>query len=268
MAGNTCPKCGASVSPTDLQCLDCGADLAEVRRKAREQLQEQSVSARTGSSEEPKVAVRSAAAAGRALPGETSKETRLKVFDQQEAEARKREVGAALVLAVVALGAGVVLLLVGLSRMSSVGWGEVFGVRLPDLRSFGGLVGPRVVALVLTALGLAGLLIGIGMFVRRSLAIAAIRNVEAGEKPEIVGLNAPLQIGLLLLAVFCPPAGLVLGIILRLSKDSDVAGFGGMLIWVSLGVIVLLAVNMLYGLLGEVAARQAPNPGGNIVKDT
>jgi hypothetical protein len=251
-----------------VQCLDCGADLVEARRKEREQLQEQSVAGRTGSSEETKVAIRSAAAAGRALPGESSKETRLKIFDKQEAEARKQEVGAALVLAVIALGAGLALLGVGLSRMSSIGWGEVFSLRLPDLRSLGGLVDSRLVAIVLVGLGLGGVLVGVGMLIRRGLALAAVRSVEAGEKPEIVGLNAPLQIGLLLVAVFCPVAGLVLGIILRLSKDSDVAGFGGMMIWISLGVIALLAINMLYGLLAEVATRRAPNPGGNIIKDT
>ena len=268
MAGNTCPKCGAKVNPTDMQCMDCGADLAEVRRKAREQLQQQSVAGRTGSSDEPKVAVRSAASAGRALPGESSKDTRLRVFDKQEAEVLKSEAGAALVVAIIAAVAGLGLLAVGLSRMKNLGFGEVFGLRPKDLQSFGGLVDARLIAIVLVGAGLAGVLIAVGMLIRRGLAVAAVRNVEAGEKPEIVGLNGPLQFGLLLLVVFCPPAGLILGIILKLSKDSDVAGFGGTMIWISVGVIVLLAANMLYTILAEVASRQAPNPGGNVIKES
>lgn len=267
MAGDTCPKCGANVSPTDVLCLDCGADLAQARRKAREALQDQSVAGRTGSNEEPKVAIRTAASAGRALPGESSKETRLKVFDKQEAEVLKGEVVAALVLAIIASLAGLGLLALGLSRMRAVGFGEVFGLRPKDLQTFGGLVDARLVALVLVLAGLAALLIGVGMFIRRALAAAAVRNVEAGEKPEIVGLNGPLQIGLLLLAIACPPAGLVIGIIMRLSKDSDVAGFGGTLIKISILVLVVVAANMLFGVLAELANRNAPVPGSSVLKD-
>jgi hypothetical protein len=248
--------------------MDCGADLAETKRQARAQLQDQSVAARTGSSDEPKVAIRSAASAGRALPGESSKETRLRVFDKQEAEVLKQEAGAALVLAILAAGAGVALLGLGLSRMSALGWGTVFGLRPADLQAFGGLVDSRLVALVLLGTGLAGALIAVGMFLRRGQAVQAVRDVEVGEKPEIVGLTAPLQGGLLLLAIFCPLAGLVLGILMKLSKDSDVATFGGTLIWLSLGIIVLLAGNMLYGKLTELAASPAPLPGGNVLKDT
>lgn len=260
MAENTCPKCGARVSPTDVQCLDCGADLAEARRRLREELQEQSVAARTGSAQEPEMAVRVAAAAGRAVAGETSKETRLRIFDQQEAEVLRAEAAAALVLAIIALLAGAALLGLGLLRMKTMGFATVFGLRPADLRSFGGLIDPRLIAIVLAGTGLGGLLTGIGLLVRRAQAATAVANVEAGEKPEIVGLNAALEIGLLLLVVFCPVGGLVLGIILRLSKDTDIAGFGGLMIWISLAVIVLALGNILYGYLVEVASRAKPAP--------
>ena len=247
--------------------MDCGADLSEARQKAKAALQDQSVAGRTGSSDEPKVAIRSAASAGRALPGESSKDTRLKVFDKQEAQVLKQDATTALVLAIIAALGGIGLLGAGLSKMKTLGFGEVFGLRPKDLQSFGGLVDARLLAIALTGLGLAALLIAVGMFIRRQLSVAAVRNVEAGEKPEIVGLNGALQIGLLLLAVFCPPAGIIIGIIMKLSKDSDVSGFGGTVIWISLGVIVVLAANMLIGLLSEVAARHAPNPGANVIKD-
>jgi hypothetical protein len=269
MAGKTCPKCGAPVSPTDVQCLDCGADLAEAKRKAREELQEQSVSGRTGStSDEPKVAIRSAASAGRALPGESSKETRLRVFDKQAAEVLKAEASAALVLALLAALAGLALLGMGLSRLSAQGLGTVFGLRPGDLQDFSGLVDTRLVTIVLVGGGLAAVLVGVGMFLRRAQAIQAVRDVEAGEKPEIVGLNAALEIGLLALAVFCPWAGIIIGIIMKLSKDTDVAGFGGTLIWISLGVVVLLGGNMLYGKLADIASHHVAAPGANIIKDT
>jgi hypothetical protein len=249
-------------------CLDCGADLGEARRKAREKLIDSSVAGRTGSSEEPKVAIRSAASAGRALPGESSKETRLRVFDKQAAEVLKGEASAALLLAIIAAVVGVGLLGSGLSRMSSVGWGTVFSLRPGDLQEFSGLADARLVALVLTGGGLAGVLIGVGMFLRRGQAVQAVRDVEAGEKPEIVGLNAALEVGLIALAVFCPVAGLVIGIIMKLSKDSDVASFGGLLIWISLAVVVLLGGNMLYGKLAEVAASHVAPAGGASVPET
>ncbi len=267
MASNTCPKCGSPVSPTDMQCMDCGADLAETRRKTREQLRQESVAGRTGSSDEPKVVARTAASAGRALPGESSKDTRLRVFDKQEAEVLKSEAGAALVLAIIAAVVGLALLALGLMRMKTGGWGEVFSVRPKDLQSFGGLVDARLIAIVLVGLGLGGVLIAVGMFIRWGRAGAAVRSVAAGEKPEIVGLNGALQVGLLLLAVFCPPAGLIIGIILKLSKDSDIAGFGGTMIWISIGVIVLVAANILYGSLAEGASRQAPNREVDVIRE-
>ena len=261
MAGNTCPKCGGSVSPTDVVCLDCGADLGEAKRKAREQLLSQSVAGRTGSSDEPKVAIRSAASAGRALPGESSKETRLRVFDQQAAEVLKSEASGALLLAIIAAIAGLGLLGSGLSRMSTVGWDTVFGLRPGDLQEFGGLMDARLVAIVLTGAGLAGVLIAVGMVLRRGQAVQAIRDVDAGEKPEIVGMNAALEVGLIALAVFCPLAGIIIGIIMKLSKDSDVAGFGGLLIGISLAVILLLGGNMLYGKLADLASKHAATMG-------
>ncbi len=266
MAENVCPKCGAIAQPTDTQCLDCGADLLEARLKQREQWQQQSVAGRTGASEELKIAGAGAAAAGRAVAGETSEETRLRVFDQQEAKKLQQEAAASLLLAIIALLAGLVLLGLGLMRMKTLGIGEVFGLRPVDLRTFGGLANPHLVALVLTGVGLGGLLAGIGLFLRWAACRRAVGDVERGEKPEIVGLNGLLAVGLLCLAVFCPPAGLILGIILRFSSDSDIAGFGGLLIWISLALILLVIGNMLYGRLAKVAASaQAGAASGKAV---
>ena len=36
MGTDICPSCGTIVQETDSHCMDCGADLAEARRKVRE----------------------------------------------------------------------------------------------------------------------------------------------------------------------------------------------------------------------------------------
>ena len=255
MAVDACPKCGARVAPSDTQCLDCGADLLAARRKLREQLQEQSLAGRTGIADGPRVAVGSLAGAGRAQPGESSKETRLRAFDQHSAEMLRQEAQASLVLALPALAVGIGLLVFGLLKMKGLGFGEVFGLRPGDLKTLGGLMDPRVVALALTTFGLGGVLVGAGLLVRVLGARQAIRDVAAGEKPELVGLNVFMQIGLMLLVVACPPLGLLLGILLRFSSDSDIAGYASLMIWISSAVILLIAANMLIAVIGQFAAR-------------
>ena len=261
MAADACPQCGARVAPTDTQCLDCGADLLATRRKLREELQEQSLAGRTGAADGPRVAVGSLAGAGRALPGESSKETRLRTFDRHSAEMLRREAQASLVLALPALAVGLGLLVFGLLKMKGLGFGEVFSLRPAVLRTFAGLGDPRLVALLLATFGLGAVLVGAGLLVRVFAARQAIRDVAAGEKPALVGFNVPMQIGLLLLAVSCPPLGLLLGILLRFSSDSDIAGCASLMIWISSAVILLIAANMLIGVIGQFAARHGSTAG-------
>jgi hypothetical protein len=258
MVQDFCPKCGAKTSPTDTQCLDCGADLQVERAKLRRNLHEQSVSGRTGKNDEPKIAVRSAASAGRAAPGESSKETRLKVFDKQAAEHLKEH---ALVCLALGIGSGVlglILLGVGLPRLSALGFAAVWGQALEGLYSFDTLFGPPVVAVDLTGIGLAGVLIGAGMLLRYVTARQAVRDVEAGEKPEIVALSLVLQLGLYALVIFLAPAALIIGFFLRTSQDTDMAGFGTQMIWLSLAVIALIVGDILIRRLVVTVGSDTP----------
>jgi hypothetical protein len=258
MVQDFCPKCGAKTSPTDTHCLDCGADLQAERRKLRQQLQEGSLSARSGQSDEPKVAMRNAASAGRAAPGESSKETRLRVFDKQAAEGLRVHALVCLCAGLASALAGILLLATGLPRMTALGFGEVFGRALSNLHAFATLSDASVVAIVLTGTGLGGLLTGVGLLLRAAAAHKAVKDVQAGEKPEIVGMSPALQIGLYCLAVFCPPVGLILGLVLRTTKDTDVAAFGGQMIWLSLAVMVVLVGEILITKL--VASLASNNP--------
>ena len=267
MVMDFCPKCGARTSPTDPACLECGVDLQEERRKLRSQLQEQSQTGRSGSSDEPKVVLRSAASAGRALPGESSKETRLKVFDKQAAEELKQGAVASIVIALVTLALGIVLIISGLGRGSGVGWGKVFTLRPSDLNDFAFFADSRVLALAVSGLGLGSFLIGVGLGIRVAASWQAILDVQAGEKPEIVGLNPCLQVGFLLLAVCCPPAGIIVAIILRLSKDTDTVAFAGTLLYLSLIVAaVLLGGICIAKIVGAIGHGPPPAAvGGNAV---
>jgi|LSQX01.2.fsa_nt_gb hypothetical protein len=262
MVMDFCPKCGARTSPTDITCLECGADLQAERKKLAGQLQEQSVTGRTGqnASDEPKVVLRSAAAGGRAAPGETSKETRLRVFDKQLAEDLKKETATMIVLALISLSVGLVLLIMGLGRASALGWGKVLSVRFSDLGSLAILADPRILALVITGVGAGGFLTGVGLGVRVAGAWRAVLDVQAGEKPTIVGLNVLLQIGLLVLTVFCPPIGIMLGIILRASKETETSSFGGLMIWIGLGVVALVLGSMLVHKLVELTSSGGTAP--------
>ena len=262
MVQDFCPKCGAKTSPTDTHCLDCGAELQAERAKMRRSLHEQSVTGRTGTSDEPKIAVRSAASAGRAAPGESSKETRLKVFDKQAAEHLKEH---ALICLALGIGSGVlglVLLGMGLPRLNAIGFGSVFGQALQGLYSFDTLFGPPVVAVDLAGIGLAGVLVGAGMLLRSLTARQAVRDVEAGDKPEIVALSLLLQLGLYALVIFLPPAALIVGFILRTSQDTDVAGFGTQMIWLSLAVMVVLFGDILIRRLIVTVGSDNPPPAG------
>jgi hypothetical protein len=206
---------------------------------------------------------RNAAAGGRALPGEKSKETRLKVFDQHHAKMIAEEAKVALAIGIPTLLVGLGLLGWGLARMKAVGFGEIVALRPVDLRELGAFADPRLLAVIIVGLGLSSLLVGVGMFLRWNQARAAIRDVQAGEKPEIVGMNSVLLSGLLVLGIFLAPVGLVLGLLLRLSKDSDLAGFGGTLFKVSLIVIVVLLANFGIGLIaGAVGGSGAAATGG------
>ncbi len=254
-----CPKCGAKASPTDTVCMDCGADLTQVTAVDKEKLRAQSVAARAGWTEVPPSGA-GGAAAGRAVPGETSEETRLRVFDKQAAKGLAQEAITSYIIGAVALLAGILVLALGFGRYKLAG--SLAGLDMSVLRSFGGFADNRVLALILGGTGLAGIAIGIGVLWRGIGAMRAVKEVRAGEKPTIVALNPFLQIGLLLLAIFCPPLGLIVGILLKFSDDSDIRGFAQLIIYAALLVIAILVGNMLWGLAENFKATHVA-PGNS-----
>ena len=250
-AETACPQCGARVSPSDTHCLECGVDLFDARRKLRLELQEQSLNTRSGPNQDPRIARRGQAAAGLALPGESSKKTRLQIYDQRAAEALHRGALFTLALAAVVLLASSGLLVFGLTDIHEQGLAQVLSVRPVVLQSLKGYSDPRVTALMVTGLG-CGALLTAGGLLRRSLsALRAINLVRQGEKPPIPGLNLALQAGLLVMLIACPPLGLGVGLLLRFNPDGDLRSLGSRLIGIALVLLIVLAVNIFAGSLED-----------------
>lgn len=234
------------MQPTDTQCMGCGADLLAAGRHWDQQLREQSLAARTASGQQQ--AGGDAAAPQYVTPGETSDDTRLRIFDRQEAKRLAHERASTLVIAVLAGVVSLVLLILGAVRLLSVGFSEVGTLRFATLRNWAVLTDPRFVAIILTGPGVAGTMCAAGMIRRAIMAGRAIQEVKRAEKPTIVSLSWLTHYGLLLLAVFCPPLGLILGVLLKFSSDQDIKNTAGTMIIVSLVVIAILVVNGLLGL--------------------
>ncbi len=243
-----CPQCSAEVAAKDTHCMDCGADLIAAREKERQVLREISMAARTGAGKSA-VAV-TGAAAGMAAPGERSDETRIRAFDRQEAERLAQERTTAWVTAGIALVAALALLAVGLNRLKAAGgFGDVPELFKPaNLRDSEYFAGPTMLGLLFLGMGLAGLLTTIGQ-TRMALATTrAIEQVRSNLKPDIVHVSTFTVIGFVVLAVFCPPAGLVVGLVLRFGRNPDLRPVGGTMTVVSAAVLGLFLLNLLGGL--------------------
>ncbi len=257
MGQERCPECLEPVQPTDTQCMACGADLLVARDQQRQQLQQQSVAARTG----PIADAAAGAAAGRATPGETSEETRLRIFDQQEAKRLAAERVSVWVTGVLVGIPGIAALVFGLVSLHRVGLSEVGTLGFADLRHLSILTDARFVAVILTGLGIAATMCAAGMARRGFLASRAIAEVKRGEKPTIVSLCWLTYYGLLLVAIFCPPLGLIVGILLKFSSDEDIKGVGGTMIILSLIVMAVWVANALLSLAeGFKSAQKAETP--------
>ncbi len=235
-----CPNCGEQIQPTDTVCMSCGADLVQAELAKKKELQEDSLAAR-------RVAEVSGggAGAGQAKPGETSEETRLRAFDQQEARRLSHERLSCYVTAGLVSLPTLALLVFGIGQVHKLGLAEIRTLTLADLRIWGALSDPRILAAAATMLGFAGLLNFIGLIQRATRASRGIRDVKAGTKPTIVSLSAVTYWGLLLTAVFCPPLGLIIGIALKFSSDEDIKSTAGTMIIISLVVIAVLIVNAI-----------------------
>ncbi len=247
-----CPKCGGQIQPTDTVCMNCGADLVQAELAKKKELQEDSLAARRAAEVSG-----GGAGAGQVKPGETSEETRLRFFDQQEAQRLVHERLSCYVTAGLVVLPTLALLVFGILRVRELGLAEIRTLNFADLRMWSVLTDPRIIAVTATGLGLAGSLSFIGLIQRAVRAGRAIRDVKAGTKPTIVSLTAATYWGLLLTAVFCPPMGLVLGIVLKFSSDEDIKNTAGTMIIISLVVIGALIANAVPAIV-ETLRSSAP----------
>ncbi len=251
-----CPNCGAQIQPTDTVCINCGADLIQAEIARKKGLQEDSLAVRRAA-EVSGGGTAGLAAAGQAKPGETSEETRLRVFDQQEAERLVHERLSCYVTAALVALPTLALLIFGILQVHKLGLAEIRTLTLADLRTWDAFSDPRILAAVATTLGFAGLLSFIGLIHRAATATRAIRDVKTGTKPTIVALSVVTYWGLLLTAVCCPPLGLIIGIALKFSSDEDIKSAAGTMIIISLVVIAVLIVNAIPAIV-ETLSSSAP----------
>ncbi len=254
-----CPQCGEEVSATDTHCMDCGADLIAAREKERRELREQSMASRAGSGS---VAVpANAAAAGLVSAGDKpSEETRLKTFDRQAAAVIAEDRKTFWVLSVIALVAGIALAIAGLTRIGAGGgFGEVLASLKPgairDL-SFGALVDPTILGVLLLGGGLGAVCVGVGQMRMALAAGRAIEDVKRGQKPEIVVISSFVTIGMYLLSVFLSPVAFVVGVVLFLRGDPDAKGLGSSVCLISLVLMALFGLNLLWTVFDSM--RPAP----------
>ncbi len=255
-----CPNCGEQIQPTDTVCMNCGADLVQAELAKKKDLQEDSLAARRAAEVSG-----GGAGAGLAKPNETSAETRLRVFDQQEAKRLVHERLSCYVTAVLVALPTLVLLTFGILQMHKLGLAEIRTLTLADLRTWSTLSDPRILAAAATTLGFAGLLSFIGLIQRAIKASRAIRDVEAGRKPAIVSLTAVTYWGLLLTAVCCPPLGLIIGIALKFSSDEDIRSAAGTMIIISLVVVAALIVNAIPAIV-ETLRSSAPAKQASLIR--
>ncbi len=254
-----CPKCNAKIALLDTQCLDCGEDLV----KHQEELRKAATTKRVLSHKERiEMAQRAAAAAarGRAFGVETSEETRLRTFDKYEAQKAKQEMITAWATAAIGLAIGIVLLRIGLDKYKATGGVAGWrGLSMAKLRHTDALFGETFLGLVLLGLALSSLLCAIGQTFRAIVAHKSIAAVARGEKPRVVYIHPTTRFGLILAAVFCPPAGLLFGLLMKLfGRDEDTKSLGGAMLLAAVAVLAIGLLNFLWGL----AAGLRPPPEG------
>ena len=256
MADLKCPQCGATVAPSDSNCMDCGVDLAIARTKKQEELRAISIGGTRTGPPSPVVATANPAAAGIHLGGETSDETRLKYFDKELAKHLKSELGVTVFTALVGIIAGIALAYIGFGALKAAGGMDaVKAVSLKAMRMSDGFP-PGLTGLLLLGNGLSAFLCGVGQSIHFMAQRGAIQQVERGEKPDVVVMCEVTHFGMLGLAIFCPPFGLIVGLLLKFSKDGDMKGLGGQMMLFSAAVLGLLIANMVWGL----AEAHMPKP--------
>lgn len=257
MRSTICPKCHSRVAPSDVTCMDCGADLIDARQDIVEQAKKEARGPAGPAS--GAAAVANPSAAGIVLPGETAEEKRLRVFDKQEADKLRAQRPAMIVLIVIAAAVAIVMTALALNYLKQAdGLASFKSLNVNAIKALGLNVyaDPRIMFLTTAALALAGLLCIVGEVKRLIGTNIAIACVAAGETPNVVHISSFTQIGLLLAAFFAAPLGLILGILFKFSRDEDTRTIGGLMIYAAVAAIGLLVLNWVWSLASSIQPKQ------------
>ncbi|HCA47491.1 MAG TPA: hypothetical protein DEP45_09105 [Armatimonadetes bacterium] len=262
MAVQICPECGAICQENDTHCMDCGCDIAEAERAiARRAIEERGGGPIVGDQHTVE-----GAAAGMAEPGETSEKVRLRQFDRHLAEKLVRERTAVIVTAIIALIFGATVTMLGLRTLrDSHDDGALAALKqmsYGDLRTrgLGAFADETFVAALMILLGLAGLMCAAGQIHRVMLAHQAVTQVRQGERPVVVGISQLTWIGLLIASFICFPLGIILGIILMLSKDAPTHALGLQMLKSAILAVVVIGGHLIWNAIADFASREAPAP--------
>ncbi|MGD9495857.1 MAG: zinc ribbon domain-containing protein [Armatimonadota bacterium] len=255
MAVTICPKCGAVVQATDTHCMDCGVNIAEAERElARRAKQERGGGPLVGEVQ----TVHQGAAAGMAIPGETSEKVRLKEFDRHLADKLVRERSAVIVTALIALVAGTAVFLLGLGALGRLGGMEALrALSYGELRAqgLGAFANQTFLSVLAILLGLAGLMCAAGQIQRVVVAHRAVNLVRRNERPPVVGISLATWYGLLIAAFVCPPLGIILGIVFKMGQDEETRTLGGSMIKSALIAVAVVAAHLIWNAVAGFATQ-------------
>ncbi len=260
-----CPKCGAAIQPTDLVCMECGADIVAERKR----IQEEAKKAKPATFGRQKGAtMERLAARGVVVAGETSEATRMRGFDRQEADRLKKEQPTAYATAAIALCVGLGFAVMAVSGLKTAGMERLKELSPASVRSLGWGVAtdPAVSGVWFLGMTISMGLCFAGQLVRGLRIGHSVALVAAGQKPEIVGISAATKFGVLLFGIFCPPLGIIFGIGLMIGGDPESKALGSMTLWISIVALVVMAANMLWG-LAATKLKPAPKPSGGTVPE-
>jgi len=262
MRQERCPKCNARIAPTDTHCMDCGTDLLAHQDELREAATRKRPLTDQQKRDRAQAAAR-AVARGRQWGVETSEETRLRVFDQQEAQKMQHEMLTAWATAGIALVVTLALLVATNAQLNAGGgWGLLKAatpLRLRELRTEA--LGDRaLMGAALLGLTVSGLLCLVGQAMRAWTAMQSIAAVKRGEKPLIVSLHSGTRLGLMLASAVCPPAGIIIGVLLKLSRDEETRVVGGQCLLIAGIALVLHALNIVWGVAAHIKPKDEPVP--------
>ncbi len=259
MGEKTCPKCGAKVQPSDLVCLECGADLIALKNESSEP--KFKIEAPSGTREADKDVTPVSAAHGVAAPDEKSEKTRIRVYDHHYADQLRSERITAAVTSVIALAATVGIAYYALEHMKQSGGLAALKQSTPAeiLRlAYSAFTGQSLMSLWLVVLALAAALFLIGQTMRTIITHQSIAAVAMGQKPLPVGIHPATQLGLILLAFLVPVLGLIIGILMKLSSDDDTRAIGGTVILVSFISLAAVGVSFLWDMAGSALQNVKP----------